>query len=113
MHHVAAGAIFDSAERYPPGRCHPGTRKRIFRRVIDWIEDVNAAEGILWLYGSAGSGKSALMQSMCELLRDSCPEMYGGSFFFARGHVDRGKSTKLFTTLSYQSSFALHKLSDT
>ncbi|KAJ7631355.1 hypothetical protein DFH06DRAFT_1284684 [Mycena polygramma] len=58
----------------------------------------------LWLYGPAGAGKSALMQTLCQRLQDA--DLLGGTFFFKRGHPTRGNGTGLFATLAYQ--LALH-----
>lgn len=70
--------------------------------MMQWIHDCNPAQHVLWLHGPAGSGKSSLAHSICELLRDSRLADYGGSFFFARGPTDHRNGLKLFTTLSYQ-----------
>ncbi|KAJ7679791.1 hypothetical protein B0H14DRAFT_2173500, partial [Mycena olivaceomarginata] len=59
---------------------------------------------ICWLYGPAGAGKSAIMQTLCQRLEE-CGRL-GGSFFFKRGHHTRGNAQVLFATLAYQ--LALH-----
>jgi hypothetical protein len=57
---------------------------------------------IIWLYGPAGAGKSAIAQSLCQKLKaEGC---LGGAFFFKRGHPSRGNGNKLFPTLAYQLS---------
>ncbi|KAJ7801430.1 hypothetical protein B0H14DRAFT_2181645, partial [Mycena olivaceomarginata] len=63
---------------------------------------------ILWLYGPAGSGKSAVAQSLCQRLEGE--GRLGGSFFFQRGHSSRGNAKKLFPTLAYQLSLLLPEL---
>lgn len=72
------------------------------RKINDWIHDPSPTNNITWLYGAAGSGKSALAHSIAETLRQLYPERYGGSFFFARGPTDRGRGYTLFATLAYQ-----------
>ncbi|KAF7333434.1 putative nwd2 protein [Mycena venus] len=57
-----------------------------------------------WLYGPAGAGKTAIMQTLCQRLQEDC--RLGGSFFFKRGHTTRGNAKLLFITLAYQ--LALH-----
>ncbi|KAF9441206.1 hypothetical protein P691DRAFT_813428 [Macrolepiota fuliginosa MF-IS2] len=54
---VMPGAEFDSSERDPPPRCHPGTRISI---------NPNRSKNLLWLHGLAGVGKSAIIQSLAE-----------------------------------------------
>ncbi|KAJ7699835.1 hypothetical protein B0H14DRAFT_3173945 [Mycena olivaceomarginata] len=60
---------------------------------------------IHWLHGPAGAGKSALMQTLCQQLKDA--GRLGGSFFFKRDHLTRGNAKVLFATLAYQ--LALHR----
>lgn len=71
-------------------------------KITQWISDPNPAQRVLWLHGPAGSGKSALAHSICELLEHLDPAKNGGSFFFSRGSKERGNNLKLVTTLSYQ-----------
>jgi hypothetical protein len=54
----------------------------------------------LWLHGSAGAGKSAVAQAFAGQCHQD--GLFGGSFFFKRGHSDRGKWNGLVTTLAYQ-----------
>jgi hypothetical protein len=54
---------------------------------------------ILWLHGPAGSGKSAIAQTLCQKLEEGC---LGASFFFKRGHPSRGHAKRLFGTIAYQ-----------
>lgn len=74
----------------------------MIRKTSEWIDDPNPQQRVLWLHGPAGSGKSSIAHSICELLANLDPAKNGGSYFFARGPTDRGNSLKLFTTLSYQ-----------
>ncbi|KAF7325366.1 putative nwd2 protein [Mycena sanguinolenta] len=60
---------------------------------------------ILWLYGPAGAGKSAIMQTLASQLRDA--GRLGGSFFFKRGHARRGNAKTLFATIAYQLALAV------
>ena len=36
---VASGAIYDSAERHSPPKCHPHTREVVLKKIMEWIED--------------------------------------------------------------------------
>ena len=98
---VSLSAIHDSSERYPPPRCHPETRTSVRAVIICWIEDPNPTYFVLWLYGPAGAGKSAILQSTAE----ECYAMeshFGGSFFFSRGKPGRNQGHFLFSTIAYQ-----------
>ncbi|KAJ7245803.1 hypothetical protein C8J57DRAFT_1190790 [Mycena rebaudengoi] len=72
------------------------------------IKVVPEACSVLWLYGPAGAGKSAIMRTLAERLADS--SQFGGSFFFKRGHPTCGNSNKLFATLAYQLAFNIPHL---
>ncbi|KAF7334870.1 putative nwd2 protein [Mycena sanguinolenta] len=60
---------------------------------------------ILWLYGPAGAGKSAIMQTLASQLRDA--GRLGGAFFFKCGHATRGNAKTLFATIAYQLALAV------
>ncbi|KAH9484715.1 hypothetical protein JR316_0001615 [Psilocybe cubensis] len=98
---ISHGAMFDSAERYPVGKCYPGTREEVQTIILDWINDPDPDEHVLWLFGSAGVGKSSIAQSIAEIARD-LGKRYAASFFFARSVAGRNGATTLFPTLAYQ-----------
>ncbi|KAF7328448.1 putative nwd2 protein [Mycena sanguinolenta] len=66
----------------------------------EWAMDPHPKTTILWLFGPAGAGKSAVMQTLAHQLQDS--GRLGGSFFFKRGHATRGNGKTLFATIAYQ-----------
>ncbi|KAJ7855194.1 hypothetical protein B0H14DRAFT_3449218 [Mycena olivaceomarginata] len=103
---VALEALYDSADSFPQPRCHPETRTKILDNLYKWaVQNYSrSACSIRWLYGPAGAGKSAIMQTLCQRLQDD--GRLGGSFFFKRGHITRGNAKVLFATLAYQ--LALH-----
>lgn len=53
-----------------------------------------------WLYGSAGVGKSAIMQTIAELCH--AKGLLLASFFFSRTSATRNNHSLLISTLSYQ-----------
>ncbi|KAG6808644.1 hypothetical protein H0H92_003420, partial [Tricholoma furcatifolium] len=64
-------AAFNSFQRDPPPRCHPGTCTEILGKITDWINqgisaDEPNCDRILWVHGPAGSGKSAIAQTIAE-----------------------------------------------
>ena len=101
---VSLGAIHDSAERYPPPNCHPDTRKAVRKIILDWIHDESSTLSFFWLYGSAGAGKTAILQAIAEFLCSSSGSghNFGGSFFFSRGKNGRDRGFFLFSTIAYQ-----------
>ncbi|KAF9440387.1 hypothetical protein P691DRAFT_620084, partial [Macrolepiota fuliginosa MF-IS2] len=60
------GTEFDSSERDPPPRCHPGTRLKIVKQIQEFFDDYRNGKRLLWIVGPAGVGKSAIMQTLAE-----------------------------------------------
>ncbi|KAJ7216678.1 hypothetical protein C8J57DRAFT_1096097, partial [Mycena rebaudengoi] len=60
-HYVVTEALHNSGERFHEPACHPGTREEILSELKSWSLDPNA-KPMLWVYGSAGVGKSAIAQ---------------------------------------------------
>ncbi|KAF9472196.1 hypothetical protein BDN70DRAFT_998279 [Pholiota conissans] len=98
---ISSGAFHNASERDFSPRCHPHTRTAIREAIIDWIKapDVNR-KLILWLYGPAGAGKTAIEQSIA----DQCAEegLLAASFFFGRTADGRNDSSRIVATLAYQ-----------
>ena len=98
--HIAPGAFHNSGERYDPPKCHPHTRRAVLKEIIDWMKDPNKVALILWLYGPAGAGKSAIAQTIAELLEEA--GLLAAAFFFSRNAAGRDDETPLVATLVYQ-----------
>ncbi|KAF4609681.1 hypothetical protein D9613_011909 [Agrocybe pediades] len=100
---VAAKAFHDSAARFDPPKCHPGTRVKILDEIMGRIvgqgEDT-PVKPFLWLNGAAGAGKSAIAQSTVE----GCIErgFMVASFFFSKTDATRNHAGPLVATLAYQ-----------
>ncbi|KDR68617.1 hypothetical protein GALMADRAFT_1037793 [Galerina marginata CBS 339.88] len=98
---VAKGALHNSGERFDPPKCHPNTRTAVLQKIMDWIQNGDpSSPEFMWIYGPAGSGKSAIAQSIAEL----CYE-YGlllGTFFFSRSVAGRNDDKRLAATIAYQ-----------
>ncbi|RXW16146.1 hypothetical protein EST38_g9702 [Candolleomyces aberdarensis] len=108
--HVAAGALHNSAERCEAPKCHPETRVAVQEEVVSWICDGDSdkeCEGIMWVTGPAGSGKTAIMGSVA----DSCQGkgILGATHFFSSfsGSANRRSKRYLVPTFAYQ--FVQHK----
>lgn len=69
-------AFHDSSARYPPPRCHPRTRKEYITKLTN-LAISDDAEHLLWMFGPAGAGKSAVAQTSTERLAEQ--GMLGGS----------------------------------
>jgi hypothetical protein len=63
-----------------------GTRVEILNEIIDWVVNGDSSEHLWWLHGLAGTGKSAIANSVCHKLneRDDGRQYLGASFFCKR-----------------------------
>ncbi|KAJ6451243.1 hypothetical protein C8R47DRAFT_1170370 [Mycena vitilis] len=92
--------MHNSAERPPDPACHPGTRESVLDTLRTWSQDDNSSASLMWLYGSAGMGKSAIAQTFAAERQEE--RTLGASFFFRRGDTGRGNWKGLFPTIAYQ-----------
>ena len=98
---VAPGAFHDSGECFDPPKCHPNTRVAVIQEILDWLDDLESSELVMWLHGAAGAGKSAIAQKMAQMLFEQ--GRLSGAFFFARASTTgRSDQRRLVPTLAYQ-----------
>ena len=102
---VSDGAAHDSVQHAPV--CHPDTRKTIIGEIMSWIGDPSRKSSVLWFNGPAGSGKTAIAQSLCKLCEAA--QWLAGSFFFSRyaSASGRSKAEFLFPTIAFGLSLAI------
>jgi len=94
------GAAYNSQERSPPPRCHPGTRKEVLEKIDAWVNSGAQDRRVLWLHGPAGAGKSAIAQTVAETCAGR--NQLAASFFFARTAANRNTVKHLFPTIAVQ-----------
>ncbi|KIM28417.1 hypothetical protein M408DRAFT_37709, partial [Serendipita vermifera MAFF 305830] len=89
--------------------CMDGTRTRIINDTILWTTrssdldphpDSSNVDGILWIYGMPGIGKSAIAHSICHQLDRK--KQLGGSFFCRRDDLARSDTKSVLPTLIYE-----------
>ncbi|KAJ2929187.1 hypothetical protein H1R20_g7904, partial [Candolleomyces eurysporus] len=103
---IAAGAIYDSAERCDAPKCHPDTRIAVQDDLYGWIisgdGESEHPKKMKWVMGPAGAGKTAVMGSLSE--RCAADGILGATFFFASwsASINRRRKTALVTTIAYQ-----------
>ena len=78
---------------------------------MDWT-DGRENPPICWLRGSAGFGKSAIMQTVAERLADLGKGVLAASFFFLRGAGARSQFTCVIPTLAYHISRSIPETKD-
>jgi hypothetical protein len=106
--HTIHGAARDSSARSPPPKCHPETRVEINQDLMNWFYDKDTQELLIWVYGHAGVGKSAIMQTLADELAESLH--LGASVFISRPN-GRNSSRQLFLTVGYQLAVQIEEYS--
>ncbi|KAF8186329.1 hypothetical protein BJ912DRAFT_852278, partial [Pholiota molesta] len=103
---VAAGAFHDAAERGDPPKCYPQTREAILAEIQHWVRNPELRKKlIMWIYGPAGSGKSAIAQTIAEIFAQE--GLLVASFFFSRTGIWRNDTSRFIASISYQLSISI------
>ncbi|KIK93400.1 hypothetical protein PAXRUDRAFT_59272, partial [Paxillus rubicundulus Ve08.2h10] len=89
-------AAFNSFERHPAPACLPGTRLDLLARLAGWVDHPDVDQRICWLSGLAGSGKSAVAQTIAE--KYASQNRLAASFFFSRKEILRRTAQGFFPT---------------
>ncbi|TEB28102.1 hypothetical protein FA13DRAFT_1816058 [Coprinellus micaceus] len=99
---IAVEALHNSAQRCDAPKCHEETRKAVQADIFSWVTDEKVEDGgpmqVLWLSGPAGSGKTAIMGTMCDRFKGI--GRLAATFFFSSS--ERQSKHRLVTTLAYQ-----------
>ncbi|KAF8178753.1 hypothetical protein BJ912DRAFT_650319 [Pholiota molesta] len=103
---VAPGAFYDAAERGDPPKCYPQTRLAILAEIQHWVRNPELRKKlIMWIYGPAGSGKSAIAQTIAEIFAQE--GLLVASFFFSRTGIGRNDTSQFIASISYQLSISI------
>jgi len=95
------GAFHNSLQCSDAPKCHKHTREAILNKIMDWVtKKIDSDAFIMWLYGAAGAGKSAIAQTIAELCEEL--KLLLASFFFFRADSLRSNSKKIVATIAYQ-----------
>ncbi|KAF8172129.1 hypothetical protein BJ912DRAFT_105163 [Pholiota molesta] len=106
---VTAGAFYDAAERVDPPKCHPQTRLAILAELKHWVRNPEVLKKfIVWIYGPAGSGKTAIAQTIAEICAKE--GLLVASFFFSRTGIGRNDTSRFIASISYQLSISIPEL---
>ncbi|KAJ2930641.1 hypothetical protein H1R20_g6453, partial [Candolleomyces eurysporus] len=91
----------------PDSTFFPGTRKVVIKAILSWASSnvLLQRNHIFYLYGYAGSGKSAIAQAVCEQVGRGSRLL--ASFFFRLDAGDRSRIGRLPNTLASQVATAL------
>ncbi|KAG2126829.1 hypothetical protein DEU56DRAFT_862088 [Suillus clintonianus] len=104
------GAEHDSGERRPHPKCSSleGTRVVLLNHIYGLL-DTKEKNRLIWLHGTAGVGKSAVVFTVAERMRGlkmteetKREKRLAGTFFSSRKHTKRRTTGYFFATLAYQ-----------
>ena len=72
---------------------------------MQWIQAIEESEDVLWLYGPAGAGKSAIAQTIAE----KCAKLrlLIASFIFSRASQSRNNEKWLIASIAYQLAISI------
>ena len=107
MEWVATGAFHNSDELYDAPKCHPHTRLAVLDEIMQWVGESESAreDFVLWLFGPAGAGKSAIAKRIAELANEK--GLLIATFFFSRTSSARNTKNRLIATLAYQLALSI------
>jgi hypothetical protein len=101
MEEVSPNAFYDSDNRPDPPKCHPNTRVAVINKIIDWATGIIETEAfMLWLYGPAGAGKTAIARKVAELFAEHGRLL--ASFLFFRSDPKRNTMKPLVANIAYR-----------
>jgi nucleoside-triphosphatase THEP1 len=81
-----------------PTGCMAGTRVKILADLEAWASD-DLSSKVYWLVGMAGTGKSTISQTLCEILDGK--NMLGASFFCSRGSENARNARLIVPTIAH------------
>ena len=93
--------MHNSEDRVDAPKCHEETREAVQKDIFSWI-DYGPVDELLWLTGPAGSGKSAIMGTISDKLRER--KQLAATYYFSSfsGSLERQSKRAFVTTLAYQ-----------
>jgi hypothetical protein len=102
LHRATATAAFHNSEkRFDPPKCHPNTRLAVLSEIMKWIKwEGDLHSFVMWVYGPAGAGKSAIAQTIAEICDKEMILL--ATFFFSRNDPSRSNIKPLIATIAYQ-----------
>ena len=81
-----------------PTGCMAGTRVKILADLEAWAS-ADLGSKVYWLVGMAGTGKSTILHTLCEILDGK--NMLGGSFFCSRGSENARNARLIVPTVAH------------
>ncbi|RXW13644.1 hypothetical protein EST38_g12210 [Candolleomyces aberdarensis] len=98
--HIAPNALYNSRARFDAPKCDEDTRVEVTGEIMGFIEDRDHPQHLLCMTGAAGSGKSALQQTVA--IRCARGSVLGAAYFISAGDSSRNTASTIIPTIAYQ-----------
>ncbi|KAJ2921977.1 hypothetical protein H1R20_g15118, partial [Candolleomyces eurysporus] len=98
--HTAPNALHNSSARFDAPKCDEDTRIEVTDEIMEFIEDRGHPQRLLCMTGAAGSGKSALQQSIAEHCAEN--NILGAAYFISVADAKRNTASTIVPTIAYQ-----------
>ncbi|KAJ2932664.1 hypothetical protein H1R20_g4430, partial [Candolleomyces eurysporus] len=100
LQNTSPNALHNSNHRFDAPKCDEDTRIEVIDEITNWIEDHESPQRLLCMTGAAGSGKSALQQTIAEICgRDGT---LAPSYVFSASDPTRNNVKALVPTIALQ-----------
>ncbi|CAA7268563.1 unnamed protein product [Cyclocybe aegerita] len=107
--YVSPNAFYDSDDRPDPPKCHENTRLAVIKKIMDWVlGEFDEGALVLWLYGPAGSGKTAIARTIAGLC--DTQHLLLASFLFFRTDSRRNTMKSIVANISYRAALRIPQL---
>ncbi|RXW19578.1 hypothetical protein EST38_g6269 [Candolleomyces aberdarensis] len=100
LKNTAPNALHNSSVRYDAPKCDEDTRVEVISELMEWIRDHDHPQRLMCMTGAAGSGKSALQQSIAECCADE--NILGAAYFISAADPNRNTASTVIPTIAYQ-----------
>ncbi|CAE6454116.1 unnamed protein product [Rhizoctonia solani] len=81
----------------PRQACMDGTREVVLNKIITWTQNRDSSEGLMWICGQIGMGKTAIATSLCQRLDKA--RALAGSFFCRRDDPNLNDPLRMINNL--------------
>ncbi|RXW13665.1 hypothetical protein EST38_g12189 [Candolleomyces aberdarensis] len=103
---IAPNALHNSRARYDAPKCDEDTRVEVIDEIMERIQDPDAPQRLLCMTGAAGSGKSALQQTIATRCAKS--NILSAAFFLSSTDPTRNNISFIVPTIAYQMGLKHH-----
>ncbi|KAJ2912599.1 hypothetical protein MD484_g7819, partial [Candolleomyces efflorescens] len=100
VQNISPNALHNSSARYDPPKCDEGTRVELLQELMTRITNHRSLQRLLCMTGPAGSGKSALQQTIAECCEER--DILGSAYFFATADPTRNTVSTIVPTIAFQ-----------